>query len=175
MLIRLAQDDDFIAARELTNRCWRTNYAGVVPAETLAMFLAGDGGERWRAYRERWGGKRWVAERDGRVVGYVATGPPRDEAAGAGDAEVYALFVDPDEQGRGTGKLLLDHALAHLVAHGFREAHLWVAGRGSGARDARRNDRISACRTVWYATRSKPGGSWEGGKSGRVMAGGNGL
>lgn len=133
-LLRLAQDVDFAVLRELSNRCWRTNYAGVIPAETLEMFLAGDDGVRWRAYRERWGGERWVAERDGRVLGYVAAGPSRDEGASAGEAEVYALFIDPDEQGRGTGRLLLDHAVAELTAGGFREAHLWVVAAAAAAR-----------------------------------------
>lgn len=64
-LIRVARDDDLPALKALTDRCWRANYADLIPAETLAMLLAGDDGERWRTYRERWGGERWVAERGG--------------------------------------------------------------------------------------------------------------
>ena len=47
--------------------------------------------------------------------------------------------------------------------------------RTSGQSTLRRNDRIPACKTGWNAARSKPSGSCEGGKSGRVMVGGNGL
>src|SRR5688500_2002099 len=104
-LIRVSRDGDFPALKALTDRCWRENYAALIPAETLAMFLAGDDGERWRAYRDRWGGERWVAERGGEMVGYTGGGPPRDGDAPPGSAEVYALFVDPREQGRGTGRL----------------------------------------------------------------------
>ena len=42
-------------------------------------------------------------------------------------------------------------------------------------RTLRRKERISAYRTGWKAARSKPSGSREGGKSGRVIWDGNGL
>lgn len=133
-LIRVAQDGDFPALQALTNRCWKANYAGLIPDETLAMLLAGDDGERWRAYRERWGGERWVAERDGEVVGYVGGGPARDDDAPEGSAEVYALFVDPAEQGSGTGRALLEHAEAELRERGFARAHLWVVAAAPATR-----------------------------------------
>jgi len=133
-LIRVAQDGDLPALKALQDRCWRTNYAGLIPDETLRMFLGTDAGDRWRAYRERWGGERWVAERDGKVVGYVSAGPARDEDAPAGSAEVYALFVDPAEQGSGTGRLLLAHAEAALRERGFAGAHLWVVANAPATR-----------------------------------------
>lgn len=133
-LIRVAHDGDFPALKALSDRCWRVNYAGLIPDDTLAMFLAGDDGERWRAYRERWGGERWVAERDCTLVGYVGGGRPRDEDAPEGSAEVYALFVDPAEQGNGTGRLLLEHAEAALRARGFGRAHLWTIAAAAATR-----------------------------------------
>ena len=169
-LIRTARDEDFPALKALTDRCWRADYAGLIPDETLAMFLAGDDGERWRAYRDRWGGERWVAERDGDIVGYVGAGPPRDDDAAEGSAEVYALFVDPDEQGRGTGRHLLEQAEAYLRERGFGRAHLWVlaaapATRGfyercgwapdGGARPLQPGD----AETLRYARRLRPGQS----------------
>ena len=133
-LVRVAHDGDFPALQALTNRCWRTNYGDLIPAETLEMFLAGDDGERWRAYRDRWGGERWVAERDGEVVGYAGAGPPRDADAPAGSGELYAVFVDPGEQGRGTGRALIEHAAAYLRERGFAAAHLWVIAAAAATR-----------------------------------------
>lgn len=45
----------------------------------------------------------WVAEVDGQVVGFLAFA----------QAEVTYLYVHPDAQGRGAGRALLRHALAH--------------------------------------------------------------
>ena len=133
-LIRVARDSDFPALKALSDRCWRVNYAGLIPAETLEMFLAGDGGERWREYRDRWGGGCWVAERGPAVVGYAGGGPPRDRDAPPGSGELYALFVDPEEQGRGTGRALLEHALAAMGAMGLQEAHLWCVAAAAATR-----------------------------------------
>ena len=133
-LIRVAQDEDFPALKALQDRCWRTNYAGLIPDETLEMFLGTDAGDRWRDYRERWDGERWVAERDGVIVGYTSAGPARDEDAPDGSAELYALFVDPGEQGRGTGRVLIDHAEAALRERGFARAHLWVIAEAPATR-----------------------------------------
>lgn len=50
----------------------------------------------------------WVASLDGEVVGFVAFA----------DAEVTWLYVHPERQGRGVGRALLRHALAHARSHG---------------------------------------------------------
>ena len=133
-LIRVAHDGDIDALRALTARCWRHNYTAILPAETLEMFLGSPHEERWRDYRARWGGERWVAERDGVPVGYVSAGPARDEDAPEGSAEVFALFVDPDEQGTGTGRLLLQQAAEYLREQGYSHAHLWVVAAAAGPR-----------------------------------------
>lgn len=58
----------------------------------------------------------WVAEIDGRVAGFSASDPR--------DATIWALFVDPDFEGRGLGSMLLAQACADLVADGHRRASL---------------------------------------------------
>ncbi len=50
----------------------------------------------------------WVASLDGEVVGFVAYA----------DAELTWLYVHPDRQGRGVGRALLRHALAHARSEG---------------------------------------------------------
>lgn len=62
----------------------------------------------------------WVAEEDGRVVGYVALG----------EARVEHIYVAPPDQGRGVGTALLDHAKS-LRPGGL---DLWVFQQNEGAR-----------------------------------------
>jgi ribosomal protein S18 acetylase RimI-like enzyme len=62
----------------------------------------------------------WVAELDGRVVGFFALS----------DDLLYHLYVYPEHQGQGAGSLLLDQAKA-LRPDGFR---LWVFQRNEQAR-----------------------------------------
>jgi ribosomal protein S18 acetylase RimI-like enzyme len=62
----------------------------------------------------------WVAEEDGRVVGYVALG----------EARVEHVYVAPAKQGRGVGTALLDHAKS-LRPGGL---DLWVFQQNEGAR-----------------------------------------
>lgn len=58
----------------------------------------------------------WVWEEDGRVLGFCAADP--------GDGTIWALFVDPAEEGRGIGRHLLPCALEDLKRAGWTEAHL---------------------------------------------------
>ena len=61
-------------------------------------------------------GRGWVAEADGRIVGFAVA----DTTA----ASVWALFVDPDWEGRGVGRSLHDRMIAWLFAAGFDVLHL---------------------------------------------------
>jgi GNAT superfamily N-acetyltransferase len=61
-------------------------------------------------------GRGWVVEVDGRVVGFAI-----------GDADtgnIWALFVDPEHEGRGHGRALHDAMVEWLFSRGL--AHLWL-------------------------------------------------
>ncbi|HEY4555825.1 MAG TPA: GNAT family N-acetyltransferase [Lysobacter sp.] len=55
-------------------------------------------------------GCTWVAEVDGRIVGF--------STARLFERDIWALFVDPAHEGRGIGRALLDAATAWLFARG---------------------------------------------------------
>ena len=55
-------------------------------------------------------GRGWVAERDGRVVGFAV--------ADLVDSSVWALFVEPTAERRGVGRALHDTMMAWMFAEG---------------------------------------------------------
>ncbi|MHB0775045.1 N-acetyltransferase family protein [Halomonas sp. WWR20] len=67
-----------------------------------------------------------VAEERGRVVGFSAFGPCRDETADANIHELWALYVLPDHLSQGFGKQLWLVSCAEMTARGATEIQLWV-------------------------------------------------
>jgi phosphinothricin acetyltransferase len=73
----------------------------------------------WEAFdAARLSEHRFVAERDGRVVGWVAASPVSARAVYAGVVE-HSVYVDRAEQGRGIGRLLLERLVASTEAAGI--------------------------------------------------------
>jgi N-acetylglutamate synthase-like GNAT family acetyltransferase len=61
----------------------------------------------------------FVAELDGAVAGFAAVLPRED-----GDAELDALFVEPDLWQRGTGRALIAHCCAAVRGGGAKSLHV---------------------------------------------------
>ena len=69
----------------------------------------------------------WVAEKDGRAIGYAQAGPcglPHEDAK-PGDGELKRLYLLKSEQNGGVGRALFDQALAWLERDGPRT--LWIS------------------------------------------------
>ena len=130
-MIRAATVDDARGIAEVHVGSWTAAYRDLVDLST-----AGDRPDvdaRTRAWRERIpavsaeGFRTWVAERDSRIIGFSFTRPTEDEDLNPLEiAEVVALYVDPEHFGRGTGKALLDRAVAGIRNQGFLQGTLWV-------------------------------------------------
>ena len=68
----------------------------------------------------------WVAEQDGRLVGFLAI----EESRNLGAPVLERLYVDAAEQNKGVGAALLDKAKELRP----RDLHLWVFQKNEGAR-----------------------------------------
>ena len=136
MRTREARPEDSDEIAEIHVRSWQAAYAGLLPAEALAALSIPDRAARWRSWLESPapGLRVWVAEDDGRIIGFSSTGPSRDSNATRHHAEVFTIYLAPDVVGRGWGRTLFAHAIDDLRRQGFRSAELWVLTANDRAR-----------------------------------------
>ncbi len=139
LILRPAVADDLMSIGDLHHRSRLSAYRRFVPEYALAAVTGVMMGRYWT---ERWSYERdshrlTVAERGDRLLGFTYLGPHDPEepdSAGAGVGELYAIHLDPAEQGRGVGRALMVDALTKLHAQGWRRAVLWVLAENTHAR-----------------------------------------
>jgi GNAT superfamily N-acetyltransferase len=135
--IRRALPADARAIAEVAVRGWQTAYRRLMPEEFLAGLSLAGREAAWREMLDRdtdGSIPAWLAERDGRAVGFVSSGPPRDEDVPLPSAEVYAIYVLPEEWRGGIGRSLLDTAIAYWRERGATQLALWVLEGNAPAR-----------------------------------------
>jgi ribosomal protein S18 acetylase RimI-like enzyme len=110
-------------------RTWQSAYAGLVPASHLASLSAERTAEQWR--QGLFGAQPSVAgvfvaeDAAGNVVGIAICGRP-EGAESEDTGQVHVLYVLPEFQRRGIGRLLMAACARHLVALGRPCLIVWV-------------------------------------------------
>ncbi|MFI5258742.1 MAG: GNAT family N-acetyltransferase [Candidatus Limnocylindrales bacterium] len=128
-MIRRASPADARTIAEINVLSFRAAYSEILPHDFLAGLSVA---AREAAYQSRLqrdqehAAPAWLAERDGRAIGYVSTGPPRDEDVPLPAAEIYALYVLPEAWRSGAGKALLSAAVDRWRARSSETLVLWV-------------------------------------------------
>ena len=115
MEIRRATVADARAIADVHVRTWQAAYEHVFGVERLAGLDVDRRASGW----ERRLGDGWatfVAEKDGRVLGFVSVG----------EGELDAIYVLPEAWGSSAGGALMSAAVGALRAAGNEEAVLWV-------------------------------------------------
>jgi GNAT superfamily N-acetyltransferase len=128
LLIRRGVVDDAKEASRLHAETWRTSYRGLVP-DALLDGLADDRWETgWRRAFESMDPTRvvHVAEIGGRIVGFAGGGRARASAPAGYTGEVYAIYVRPECQRQGIGRVLLRAAAEGLVERGLVPIVIWT-------------------------------------------------
>jgi GNAT superfamily N-acetyltransferase len=137
LLIRRAGLGDARAIAEIVVTGWQIAYRGILPDEFLDSLHVDAREAAWREMlgRDADGGTpAWVAECSGRVVGFVSSGPPRDEDVPRFGAEIYAIYVLPQSWRQGLGSELLETAVEHWQGGGAQTLVLWVFEANERAR-----------------------------------------
>ena len=137
LIVRRAAADDAREIAEIGVAGWRAAYRAILPAGFLAGLNAAAREIAWRVRLESdeaGGEPSWVAEREGHVLGFVASGPPRDEDVPVPAAEVYAIYVLPEMWRGGAGRAMLTTAVDDWRRRGAATMVLWVLEANSAGR-----------------------------------------
>ncbi|MBL8807671.1 MAG: GNAT family N-acetyltransferase [Rhodospirillales bacterium] len=117
---------------------WRTTYAGLLPARALTGMSYDRQTIEWaHLIRQKGLHSPIFVAIDGRgtVAGITSFGRARiDDLPAAADfaggngatGEIFTLYVHPDSQDRGIGRVLMETAFAGLREKGLSRAYVWV-------------------------------------------------
>ena len=122
---------------EIRIRGWQSAYQGLIPQSYLDGLSVAEDAERRRTYLAQGDGSvvNLVAEdTGGEISGWACHGPYRDGESVTPDAELYAIYVHPDQVGRGVGQALLAESVARCSAAGHSRLLLWVLKENDRAR-----------------------------------------
>lgn len=136
--IRRATKTDARMIAEVHIHSWRWAYRGLLPDDFLDGMPAtldrrADAHEH-RLSNETPEERTWVAEQEGKIVGFATTGPSRDPDAPARTGEVGAIYLRREAAGKGIGHALFTHAVDDLWRRGYERATLWVLESNTRAR-----------------------------------------
>ncbi|MCH7554917.1 MAG: GNAT family N-acetyltransferase [Proteobacteria bacterium] len=120
--IRDARDDDGDALIELIHACW-ADYPGCV------LDVDGENPELrcFASHYRTVGGRAWIAEKSGKVVGSAAVEPASD------GAHIQTLYVDPALRRQGLARRLIDLVEEEAKKSGAGAIDLWTDTRFTAA------------------------------------------
>jgi GNAT superfamily N-acetyltransferase len=121
--VRRAQASDASAISAVHRTAWTQAYGGLIPHQALSRMLERRG-ETWWRKATRGASTLLVVEVGSKVVGYATLGLNRARGL-AQDGEIYELYILPEYQGAGLGKLLFSQARAVLKSLGLDGLVVW--------------------------------------------------
>ena len=125
-MIRPATVDDVVDIARVHVSSWRSTYRGLMPDAVLDGLSVERRADFWRGVVERAKNQFvFVVEEEGRIVGFV-NGGLEQEADPHYTAELYALYLLKEHQGRGYGRALFRATAETFVERGHTTMLLWV-------------------------------------------------
>lgn len=132
-VVRPAEIGDAAAIAAVHVDTWRTTYRGLLPPDFLASLDRAGYEQRWARTLTDGSGRVYVAEDEGRIVGFASGGRERAGEDGF-SGELYAIYVLEESQGRGHGRRLVQAVVQGLRAMGLPNMIVWVLKDNSPAR-----------------------------------------
>ncbi len=134
LVLRPATPDDAGVLAQLHVAAWQWAYRDLIDADHLASLDPVARTPMWAERLTSGLGRTVVAERAGRIVGFVTFGAAQDADATPAVGQIFAIYLDESSQGTGVGRALMVHALQTLAAEGRTQATLWVLETNTLAR-----------------------------------------
>ena len=128
LFIQQAGEEDIPVIQELAERTWAVAYASILPPAQMTYML--DLFYSTEALREQMnkGHQFILCMDDAEAVGFASYSPKDDDTASSSKSvyRLHKIYIDPDQQGKGVGKLLLDHIINDIRPHGATHLELNV-------------------------------------------------
>jgi len=128
--IRKAVVADAPAMASIHVRTWQSAYADIMPADFLTTLCEEKSTAFWIQELSKGKSINRVAVAGSQIIGWASGGPCRDPNAG-NSAEIYAIYVSLESQGRGTGKQLMQRLTEDLPQGS--DIILWVLEQNHSA------------------------------------------
>ena len=118
-VIREMKQEDIHAVQNVAKIAWHDTYEGIIPREIQDSFLDEAYSDEKMKYRLK-NTHLFVAEEEGEVIGFANFSPVRLQ----NEAELGAIYLLPDQQGKGIGSALLQSGIKALK--GIRKLYIHV-------------------------------------------------
>ena len=126
-LFRRGTPEDAARVAEVWVRSWQEAYRDLLTPEEIANRTLEMRRADWAEAFSEDRTSCWVAESDGRIVGFLVARPsPDDDLDPERTGEVSALYLVAAAHGLGIGAALMERAIVDLRTAGFGDATLWV-------------------------------------------------
>jgi GNAT superfamily N-acetyltransferase len=135
MIIRESLLNDAADLARVRQEGWKCTYRGIVPDAVLDGMNYEKDVQRWTEILANRDHERfcYTSEIENQVTGFCTGGPCRDDDPEY-DGEIYAIYVLKAQQGRGTGRALMNSGIDWLKKSGCRKMLVWVLRDNTGAR-----------------------------------------
>ena len=130
--VRRASSADASRIAAVHDAAWALAYRGIIPGRELERMIARRGPKWWKRALDRHTAVM-VLEIAGEIRGYATLGPNRMRMLPFA-GEIYELYLQPEAQGLGFGRLLFDTAEAELRRYGLASFAVRVLAENEGAR-----------------------------------------
>jgi GNAT superfamily N-acetyltransferase len=134
MSIRRATPEDAVQIARIHWASWKSTYRNIIPEAYLARITLQSRLTHWE--RQIASGELdiqvWTDDA-GDVLGWIATGPDREDPSNPNVAEIQAFYIAPQHTGKGIGRQLLGHTMAQQQIAGRSRVVLWVLERNESA------------------------------------------
>lgn len=129
LAITFATPDEIPLLRELARHIWNACYPGIITQEQIDYMLARMYDASCIAAEMKNGVDWFLARHDSVPAGFIAC----EFSPSARSLKLHKLYLLPALHGRGLGRLLLEHVVAHAASLHAREIVLQVNRRNSRA------------------------------------------